>query len=208
VQYFRSATPIAEISRLNIGSRPASRKRNDRIEDLRAIPWVFSWMQSRHTLPGWYGLGMALEQFVAGSADGERLLLLQNMYQHWPFFRTIIDNAQMILGKADLDIARRYADLVPDQQLAQRVFGAVEDEYGRAAVMICRVAGIARLLDNMPIMQRAIARRNPYIDPLSYVQIELLRRLRADPDQPNHAELEDAVLLSINGLAGGLLNTG
>ncbi|MDZ4720321.1 MAG: phosphoenolpyruvate carboxylase [Roseiflexaceae bacterium] len=208
VEYFRSATPISEISRLNIGSRPASRKRSDRIEDLRAIPWVFSWMQSRHTLPGWYGIGMALEQFIATSPDGIRLQLLQNMYQHWPFFRTIIDNAQMILGKADLDIARRYADLVPDQQLAKMVFGAVADEYERATDLICRVAGVDQLLDNIPIMQRAIARRNPYIDPLSYVQIELLRRLRADPNQPNHAELEDAVLLSINGLAGGLLNTG
>lgn len=208
VQYFRSATPIAELSRLNIGSRPASRKRSDRIEDLRAIPWVFSWMQSRHTLPGWYGLGTALEQYVAGAPEQTRLTLLQNMYLHWPFFRTIIDNAQMILGKADLDIARRYADLVPDQQLAEEVFGAVKDEYGRAATMICQVARINHLLDNMPIMQRAIRRRNPYIDPLSYVQLELLRRLRADPDQPNHAELEDAVLLSINGLAGGLLNTG
>jgi phosphoenolpyruvate carboxylase len=210
VSYFRSATPIAEISRLNIGSRPASRKRSDRIEDLRAIPWVFSWMQSRHTIPGWYGIGAALEAFIKpeDTLDSERLAMLQEMYLHWPFFRTVIDNAQMILGKADLNIAHRYAELVPDPTLAAQVFTAVEDEYTRAAEWLCRVAQIEQLLDNIPVLQRAIRRRNPYIDPLSYIQIALLRRLRADPEQPAHPELEDAVLLSINGLAAGLLNTG
>jgi phosphoenolpyruvate carboxylase len=206
IDYFRSATPIAEISRLNIGSRPAARRASNRIEDLRAIPWVFSWMQNRHTLPGWYGIGYALEQYLG--QEPSRMDLLQQMYRSWPFFHTIIDNAQMILGKADMQIARRYTALVPDQALAQRIFGAVEEEYTRASQLICQIVGSARLLDSMPILQRAIHRRNPYIDPLSYIQIELLERLRADPNQPDHAALEDAVLLSINGLAAGLLNTG
>ncbi|MGC9038509.1 MAG: phosphoenolpyruvate carboxylase, partial [Roseiflexus sp.] len=215
VPYFRNVTPIAEISRLNIGSRPASRRNTERIEDLRAIPWVFSWMQSRHTLPGWYGLGFALETFVyageQGDASGsaiDRLALLQEMYARWSFFRVMIDNAQMILGKADLHIASRYAELAPDQNAAAAIFAAVREEYQRASRMIRQVARIERLLDNAPVLQHSIQRRNPYIDPMSYLQIELLRRLRAAPDGPDHAAIEDAILLSISGLAAGLMNTG
>ncbi|HEU4322547.1 MAG TPA: phosphoenolpyruvate carboxylase [Roseiflexaceae bacterium] len=224
--YFRHATPIAEISRLKIGSRPASRKNSDRIEDLRAIPWVFSWMQSRHTLPGWYGLGYALETFVSspefsaptpeGQQAGEdqhrlqsaKLKLLQEMYARWPFFKTMIDNAQMILGKADLGVAERYAELVPDQAAGQRVFSQIRAEYERSARMVCQVAQIKSLLDNTPILQRSILRRNPYVDPLSYIQVELLRRLRAAPEGQGHEELEDAILLSISGIAAGVKNTG
>ncbi|MBK9714727.1 MAG: phosphoenolpyruvate carboxylase [Kouleothrix sp.] len=224
--YFRSATPIAEISRLKIGSRPASRRNSDRIEDLRAIPWVFSWMQSRHTLPGWYGLGYALETFVSeglgtrdlglGSAPSgpkpqapsPKLELLQTMYREWQFFRTMIDSAQMILGKADLRIAERYAELATDPRAAEAIFGAVREEHARTSRMICQVAQIEHLLDRSPVLQRSIARRNPYIDPMSFVQVELLRRLRADPAGPDHAALEDAILLSISGIAAGLKNTG
>ncbi|HEU5089192.1 MAG TPA: phosphoenolpyruvate carboxylase, partial [Roseiflexaceae bacterium] len=157
VSYFRNATPIAEIRRLNIGSRPAARRASDRIEDLRAIPWVFSWMQNRHTLPGWYGLGRALESFVGadGERSAERLALLREMHQHWPFFHTLIDNAQIILGKADLHIARRYAELVPDRELATRVFDLISSEYERATHMICEVAQISALLEDIPILQRA-----------------------------------------------------
>jgi len=216
IPYFRNATPIAEISRLKIGSRPASRRNSDRIQDLRAIPWVFSWMQSRHTLPGWYGLGCALDTFVHGEADAPtdeatqqaRLRLLQDMYANWPFFRTMIDNAQMILGKADMHIAEQYATLAPTPQIAETIFGAIRQEYERTVRLICRVAKIEQLLDNSPVLQTSIARRNPYVDPLSYVQIELLRRLRASPDGPDHAELEDVILLSISGIAAGLKNTG
>jgi phosphoenolpyruvate carboxylase len=228
--YFRNATPIAEISRLKIGSRPASRKNSERIEDLRAIPWVFSWMQSRHTLPGWYGLGYALETFVASAefsvlssqlvdindeaqhstlnTQHSKLALLQDMYAHWPFFRAVIDNAQMILGKADLHIAERYAELVPDAEVARAIFGAIREEYERTSRMVCQVARVSQLLDTSPVLQRSIARRNPYVDPLSYIQIELLRRLRAAPEGPEHAALEDAILLSISGVAAGLKNTG
>lgn len=230
LHYYRNTTPIAEISRLKIGSRPASRKGTDRIEDLRAIPWVFSWMQSRHTLPGWFGMGFALHTFVDGGelwiindewADSQeayqlaelrtpeaRLGLLQEMYAHWPFFRAVVDNAQMILGKADLRIAEHYASLVPDQAIAQELFTLIREEYERTVKLVCQVARIERLLDNWPVLQRSIRRRNPYVDPISYVQVELLRRLRANPDGPNHAALEDAILLSISGIAAGVKNTG
>jgi phosphoenolpyruvate carboxylase len=233
VPYFHNVTPITEISRLNIGSRPASRRNTGRIEDLRAIPWVFSWMQSRHTLPGWYGMGFALETFVykgdaidlemsgdSGNVTGDgttdhvhgsaidRLALLQEMYARWSFFRVMIDNAQMILGKADLHIAACYAELAPDREAAASIFAAIRDEYRRTNRMIRQIARIERLLDNSPVLQHSIQRRNPYIDPMSYLQIELLRRLRAAPDGPQHAAIEDAILLSISGLAAGLMNTG
>ncbi len=209
ISYFRNATPIAEISRLNIGSRPASRKKSDRIEDLRAIPWVFSWMQSRHTLPGWYGLGTALETYVGGGEGATaRLELLQDMYARWPFFRTVIDNAQMILGKADLYIAEQYAALVPDTSVSARIFGTIAQEHARSRRLVCSVAQIGELLENSPVLQRSIRQRNPYVDPLSYIQVELLRRLRTDPDAPGHEALEDAILLSISGIAAGVKNTG
>ncbi len=212
--YFRAATPVAEIGRLKLGSRPASRKPGDRIEDLRAIPWVFSWMQSRHTLPGWYGLGWALERFteapaVAGpSGQEDPLALLRAMYARWPFFQTMIDSAQMILGKADLHIAARYAELCPDRAVREAIFGVVQAEHERTTRMICRVADIGDLLEQAPVLRRSIAQRNPYVDPLSYIQVELLERLRAEPDGEARAALEDAIVLSISGIAAGLKNTG
>jgi phosphoenolpyruvate carboxylase len=205
--YFRAATPIAEISRLRIGSRPASRRKSDRIEDLRAIPWVFSWMQSRHTLPGWFGLGSALEAFVRERPD-EHLARLRQMYRSWPFFKTLLDNAQLIIAKADMGIARRYAELVGDQAVAEAMFGAIAAEHERTRAMICAVAEIEEVLDGQPVLQRAIRQRNPYVDPLSYIQIDLLRRLRCCDDADEQGELETAVLMSINGIAAGLKNTG
>jgi len=130
------------------------------------------------------------------------------MYANWSFFRAMIDNAQMILGKADLHIAERYAELTPEPEVAAAIFGAVREEYERTSRMVCKVARLRHLLDNSPVLQRSIARRNPYVDPLSYIQIELLRRLRAAPEGPDHAKLEDAILLSISGIAAGLKNTG
>ncbi|WP_298482879.1 phosphoenolpyruvate carboxylase [uncultured Chloroflexus sp.] len=203
--YFRNATPVAEFNRLRIGSRPVSRRKSDRIEDLRAIPWVFSWMQSRHTIPGWFGLGSALEQFA--KADPNHIHLLRAMYRHWPFFTTLLDNAQMIMLKADLGIARRYAELVPNQAIAERIFLQIEREFHRTARMICQITEYNDLLDNQPVLQRAIRQRNPYIDPLSYIQIELLRRLREAPPEAQ-GELETVLLMSINGIAAGLKNTG
>ena len=210
VRFFREATPIAEISRLKIGSRPAARKNSQRIEDLRAIPWVFSWMQSRFTLPGWYGLGTAVNQFVANYPHGTDAAhaLLQQMYRDWPFFRTMIDNAQMILGKADMYIAERYATLVTDQTLAGEMMTIIEREYQQSVAAVCMIAESAHLLARSPVLQRSIALRNPYVDPISYVQVELLTRLRAHPDDADHTALEDAILLSISGIAAGLKNTG
>jgi phosphoenolpyruvate carboxylase len=210
VGYFREATPIAEISRLKIGSRPASRKGTDRIEDLRAIPWVFGWMQSRHTLPGWYGLGTALTTFLEEIPDQRenRLALLRSMYKEWIFFRSMLENAQMILSKADMDIAALYAGLVRDRKSAAEIFGMIQEEYSKAVDAVCLVAEIERLLDHVPVLQRSIDQRNPYVDPLSYMQVELLRRLRANPDAADHAVLEEAVHLSISGIAAGLRNTG
>jgi phosphoenolpyruvate carboxylase len=202
--YFEQATPITEISQLKIASRPARRSAAAGVADLRAIPWVFSWMQNRHTLPGWYGLGSAVKEFLATKAGD--VALLQTMYQRWAFWRTLIDNAQMIMAKADLTIARLYADLVTDKALAERIHERIADEHRRTAQVICAITGQNALLDNAPVLQRSIQRRNPYVDPLSFVQVLLLRRLRAG--QEPREELLTAVLESINGIASGLKNTG
>ncbi|MFQ5856999.1 MAG: phosphoenolpyruvate carboxylase [Anaerolineae bacterium] len=207
LDYFHQATPIDVITELTIGSRPARRTEAERFEDLRAIPWVFAWMQSRHTLPGWYGLGHALAQYMQETADG--LEALQTMYQGWLFFRAVVDNAQMALCKADMAIAARYAGLVADPELGQRVFGRIAAEHARTRDALLAITGQQALLDNEPVLQRAIRLRNPYVDPLSLVQVGLLRRLRALPE--NSAEREtvvDALRLSIVGIAAGLKNTG
>ena len=218
VTFFHETTPISEFSQLNIGSRPPKRTASDRIQDLRAIPWVFSWMQSRYTFPGWYGIGTALERFT--NTDPENLARLQRMYQEWPFFATTLDNAQMSLSKADMDIAARYSTLVKDVESRQRIYSAIRSEFDRSVRMICTITGQNALLDNAPVLQKSIRLRNPYVDPLSYLQVELLKRLRALPptdDAPGEdadalrtqrRDLRAAVLLSINGIAAGLKNTG
>lgn len=212
VRFFQEATPIGELAQLNIGSRPPKRTASDRIEDLRAIPWVFSWMQSRYTLPGWYGVGSALADYADQSPT--HLTRLREMYRQWPFFTTMLDNAQMSLAKADMDIAARYARLVADQAMAQRIYGTIAGEYRRSVAIICRITEQEALLDNQPVLQKSIRLRNPYVDPLSYLQVELLRRLRAlsndDTEDVKTArrDLRAAVLLSINGVAAGVKNTG
>jgi phosphoenolpyruvate carboxylase len=214
VRFFHEATPIGEFGQLNIGSRPPKRTASDRIEDLRAIPWVFSWMQSRVTLPGWYGVGTALGGYAEQSpAHLERL---REMYRRWPFFATTLDNAQMSLAKADMDIAARYARLVGDQAMAQRIYGQIAAEFRRSVDIICRITEQEALLDGQPVLQKSIRLRNPYVDPLSYLQVELLRRLRALPPsegeddalRQQRRDLRAAVLLSINGIAAGVKNTG
>ncbi len=213
VRYFQEATPVGELAQLNIGSRPPKRTASDRIEDLRAIPWVFSWMQSRHTLPGWYGVGTALTAYAEQSP--ENLERLQEMYQRWPFFTTTIDNAQMSLAKADMEIAARYAALVTDRAVRDRIYGAVCREYEKSVAIIGRITGLDALLDNQPVLQKSIRLRNPYVDPLSFLQVELLKRLRALPTGDDSEEMKTArrdlraaVLLSINGVAAGMKNTG
>ncbi|HET7092702.1 MAG TPA: phosphoenolpyruvate carboxylase, partial [Thermomicrobiales bacterium] len=200
VAFFEQATPIREIARLQLGSRPARRAASARIEDLRAIPWVFAWTQARILLPGWYGLG-------AGLAFGEKrfgLDLLREMHEAWPFFRTLLANAELALAKSDLAIAERYVALV-EPSLAARFWPRIRDEHERTARQVARVTGHERPLDGEPVLRRSIDRRNPYVDPLSFVQVDALRRLRAAPAAD--ATLR-TVLLTVNGIAGGLKNTG
>ncbi len=209
VTFFETATPITELSQLNIGSRPPKRTKSHAIEDLRAIPWVFSWMQSRIVLPGWYGLGSGLKSFADESP--RNLSILREMYEAWDFFATVIDNAQMSLAKADMQIAARYVSLVPDQGMAQRIFADIRAEFDIARQQICAVTEQDNLLDRNPVLQKSIQLRNPYVDPLSYLQVELLCRLRslpADVESDERKNLLAAVLLSVNGIAAGLKNTG
>jgi phosphoenolpyruvate carboxylase len=202
--YFFASTPISEIAELNIGSRPASRKANRRIEDLRAIPWGFSWGQSRVTLPGWFGFGAAVEDFVATDRDA-RLALLRRMNAEWPFFRTILSNLDMVLAKADLAVARRYAELVPDRALAGKISAAIEAEWARTVSALEAITGEARRLADNPSLARSIAHRFAYIAPLNHLQVELLRRWRAGQIDD---KAQRGILISINGIAAGLRNTG
>jgi len=198
-EYFHAATPIAEISGLNIGSRPTSRTPSGRIQDLRAIPWVFSWAQSRAMLPGWYGFGSAVE------ASGMSLERLRDLHASWPFFATTLANMEMVLGKGDLSIARRYAGLVPDQTLAQSVFGRISAEWDRTVGAVLAITGQAHLLERSADLAGAIRTRLPYIDPLNHLQIDLIGRLRRGDDQP---AVREAIHLTINGIAAGLRNSG
>lgn len=205
LDYFHEATPIDEIGRLNIGSRPAKRKATAGIADLRAIPWVFAWTQSRVVLPGWFGLGTALREWM--SENAEHLTMLQEMYRAWPFFRTTVDNAQMSMRKADLAIAAAYADLATPET-RQAIFPRLCSEYERTERAILAVTGQSDLLDNEPWLQRSIRLRNPYVDPLNYIQVAIMRRLRSAGPDTRTDELGDLILLSVNGIAAGLRNTG
>ncbi len=204
LRYFQDATPIDAIGRLNIGSRPARRRATARIDDLRAIPWVFAWLQSRAGLPGWYGLGAALTAWAG--EDAGRWAELAEMYREWPFFRALIDNAQLSLRQADLSIAEVYASLA-DAETRAAVFPVLQAEYRRAEAAILRLTGQGDLLEDEPWLRRSIQLRNPYIDPMNYLQVVLLRRWR-DAGGVEAEALREAVLLSVNGVAAGLRNTG
>jgi phosphoenolpyruvate carboxylase len=204
VQYFYQATPIDAISRLNIGSRPAKRKAGGSLSDLRAIPWVFAWAQSRAGLPGWYGLGSGLEGYMSG--DEGRLEEMREMYRRWPFFRALIDNAQLSMRQADMGIAEVYSSLAEDDVRAT-VFPAILEEFRLTEACILKLTGQTDLLDNEPWLRRSIQLRNPYIDPMNYLQVALLRRWREAQGAEADA-FREAVLLSVNGVAAGLRNTG
>ncbi len=207
-EYFFSATPIREIAELNIGSRPASRKASQKIEDLRAIPWGFSWGQCRLTLPGWYGFGSAIHTFLnqAGTkSHKERLALLQKMYRQWPFFNTLLSNMDMVMAKSDLALASRYAELVGDARLRKRVFTAIEAEWHSTAHALAQITGDKHRLANNAALQRSIRHRFPYIDPLHHLQVELVRRYRAGEADDRE---QRGIHISINGIAAGLRNTG
>ena len=202
--YFWHSTVINEIATLNIGSRPASRKKLGRIEDLRAIPWVFSWSQSRVMLPGWYGFGTAVARWCeAHPADG--MDMLRDIYTSTPFFRTQISNIDMVLAKTDMAIARCYADLVEDADLRELIFQQIEAEHARAIEAVLSISGHDRLLADNPLLERSIRNRFPYIDPLNHLQIDLLRKHRAGVDDP---KILRGIQLTINGIAAGLRNSG
>ena len=211
-EYFFQATPIREIAELNIGSRPASRKATQRIEDLRAIPWGFSWGQCRLTLPGWLGFGSAVEQFLnpqggetPANTNEKRLALLQQMEKQWPFFKTLLSNIDMVLAKSDLALAARYAELVSDSRLRKKIFSAIEQEWHRTALALVLITGQEQRLANNASLQRSMAHRFPYIDPLHHLQVELVRRHRAGNGDER---VKRGIHISINGIAAGLRNTG
>lgn len=202
-RYFWSSTVIAEIANLNIGSRPASRKASTAIEDLRAIPWVFSWAQCRAMLPGWYGFGSAIESYLNGNPDG--MTQLRHMLDKWPFFASLMSNLMMVLAKSDMAIASRYADLVPDHTLGHAVFSRIRDEADKTRRFVLAITGQQELLDNNALLKRSIQHRFPYLDPLNHVQVELLRRYR---EGARDEQTTRGIHLSINGIAAGLRNSG
>ncbi|WP_029430924.1 phosphoenolpyruvate carboxylase [Blastococcus sp. URHD0036] len=208
VEWFRAATPIRELGELNIGSRPPSRKAGDRITDLRAIPWVFSWSQARIMLPGWYGTGSALESWV-GDSD-ERLGQLRELHERWPFLRTVLSNMGMVLAKTDLGLAARYAGLVADEELRARVFDQITAEHARTCRMLLAVTGDDELLADNPSLARSIRNRFPYLEPLHHLQVEMLRRRRGNPDgeSPDDELVRRNIQLTINGIATALRNSG
>jgi phosphoenolpyruvate carboxylase len=208
VEWFRAATPIRELGELNIGSRPPSRKAGDKISDLRAIPWVFSWSQARIMLPGWYGTGSALEGWIEGAGAGdsaERLARLQELHRRWPFFRTVLSNMGMVLAKTDLGLAAEYAELVPDEDLRARVFDQLTAEHERTVRMLEAVTGEDHLLADNPSLARSIRNRFPYLEPLHHLQVEMLRRRRGGDDDEL---VRRNIQLTINGIATALRNSG
>jgi phosphoenolpyruvate carboxylase len=214
--YFFAATPITEIAELNLGSRPASRKSTRRIEDLRAIPWGFSWGQCRLLLPGWYGFGSAISAWLEETGSGlasreDKLAMLQAMYQKWPFFATLLSNMDMVLAKTDLAIASRYAELVADAALRERIFRRMTDEHATTLACLEAITGATERLAGNPLLARSIMNRFAYLDPLNHLQVELIKRhrdaLAKEPDKIDE-RVHRGIHLSINGVAAGLRNTG
>jgi len=202
--YFWSSTVINEIATLNIGSRPASRKQTRAIEDLRAIPWVFSWAQCRLMLPGWYGFGSAVESWIAKN-PGQGMTFLQEVYREWPFFRMLLSNMDMVLAKSSIAIASRYAELVPDANLREKIFGRIRREWHLSIETLLDIMGHDRLLQGNPLLERSVRHRFPYLDPLNHVQVELLKEHRAqNPDE----QILRGIQITINGISAGLRNTG
>ncbi|MCV7360439.1 phosphoenolpyruvate carboxylase [Mycolicibacterium neworleansense] len=203
VEYFKASTPVSEIGALNIGSRPSSRKPTTSIADLRAIPWVLAWSQSRVMLPGWYGTGTAFEEWIA--EDENRVSVLQDLYERWPFFRTVLSNMAQVLAKSDMGLAARYSELVDDAELRARVFDKIVAEHDRTIAMYKLITGQDDLLADNPALARSVFNRFPYLEPLNHLQVELLRRYRAgDTDEL----VQRGILLTMSGLATALRNSG
>lgn len=205
--FFKESTPLPELGELNIGSRPSKRKNSERFEDLRAIPWVFAWTQSRYLLPAWYAAGTGLQSFYQNNEDN--LKILQTMFKDSAFFRSLIDTLQMAIAKADLLIAEEYAGMSDNEEARQRIFEQISAEFKLTSELILKITGQSEILDGVPVIQESIRLRNPYVDPLSYLQVQLLSELRELRNQNgDDAELLREVLLTINGIAAGLRNTG
>ena len=207
VDYFMASTPVSEIGSLNIGSRPTSRKPTASISDLRAIPWVLAWSQSRVMLPGWYGTGSAFEQWIAAGpeSESERVQILHELYERWPFFRSVLSNMAQVLAKADLGLAARYAELVADEELRHRVFDKIVGEHRRTIAVHKLITGHDDLLADNPALARSVFNRFPYLEPLNHLQVELLRRYRSGDDDEL---VQRGILLTMNGLASALRNSG
>jgi len=206
LEYWQAATPINELAMMPIGSRPSKRRKGG-FESVRAIPWVFSWMQSRAIIPSWYGVGQALEAFCQSRPDG--LALLQQMYDQWLFFRTLIENVQLDVAKADMGIAELYAGLVTDETLRRAIFDEMYHEHQRAQAYICQIVRQTEVLERWPVIKRSIERRNPYVDPLNFIQVNLLSALRSmSPDSAEYDATLRAVLSTVNGIAAGMKTTG
>lgn len=207
LSYFQTATPIDQIGLWNIGSRPAHRRATKSLDDLRAIPWVFAWTQSRANVPSWYGVGTGFDLFLkTGDAD-DRLKQLQEMYRRWPFFKTMLSNVHLGMGRADMEIASLYAELAAAED-ADVIFADIKAEFELSKTMLLKVTGTENVLDTEPWLQRSIRVRNPYVDPLNYMQVELLRKLRSDPEGPHADHYRQCLIQSINGIAAGLQNVG
>jgi len=206
IEYFHQATPIDLIEHLRIGSRPARRSKGADIGQLRAIPWVFSWTQSRHLISAWYGIGAAMDSYTVGNP--ERLKELVDMYKRWPFFQQLIDNAEMSLAKTDLGIARNYAELVQDRRVRNKVFDLIEAEYNKAVSAVLAITGHAELLAGQPVLAESLHRRNPHVDPLHYLQIRFLEKWRQLPDSKRTEPMRRLLALTVNGIAFGMKSTG
>ena len=208
LDYFYEATPVQEIGLLNIGSRPSHRKQQDRSKaSVRAIPWVFGWAQSRHTLPAWYGIGFALAEWTGDRSD--RRETLREMHARWPFFRSLLSNTQMALAKADMRIAQDYAALCHDETTRNEVFRCIADEFSRTVHEVLAVHGDERLMQDHPVLQLSLQRREPYLDPLNAIQVALLARYRDESASEDQREQWRVPLLrTINAIAAGMRNTG
>jgi len=208
IDYFYEATPVSEIGLMNIGSRPSHRKKQDRSKSsLRAIPWVFGWAQSRHTLPAWYGIGTALENWL--TQHPQQLDKLYEMYREWPFFRALLANSQMALFKADMHIAESYVGLCQDQDSARPIYDTINAEYQRTVNNVLQVAQIDELMGETPRLALSLKRRNPYLDPLNQIQVTLLKRFRDEAmDEEERNQWLNPLLRTINAIAAGMRNTG
>lgn len=208
IEYFTSSTPLAEIGDLNIGSRPAARKQTTAISDLRAIPWVLAWSQSRVMLPGWFGMGTAVKEWIsAGDSDEQRLQQLQVLYRDWPFFNSVISNMAQVMSKVELNLAKLYSELVVDKTAAHRIYQTIKAEFELTLDMFFQITGATTLLEDNPQLARSVSRRYPYLLPLNVIQLEMLRRYRegeADKDK----WVSHAIRLTMNGLATALRNSG